>query len=237
MLERPIALAAALLVPVTVFSLAVGSAWSAEEGRFNQVELEASAWREVPNDLMTASLFTEANAAAPAEVATTLNRAGAEAIKRAAKFEGVKASSGQTHTYPVYDRQQKLAGWRGRMEIRLESRDFQAVAQLAAKLQPSMQLGGIGFAVSPELRRRVADELILEAIAAFRARADVARQALGGKTYRIRRIALNTGGVAPPPRPMAMARAAPAAAEVPPPVFEGGESRVQVVAHGTIEVE
>jgi hypothetical protein len=37
---------------------------------------------------------------------------------------------------------------------------------------------------------------------------------------------------------MAMARAAPAgAADVPPPVFEGGESRVQVVAHGTIEVE
>jgi predicted secreted protein len=227
---RPIAVAAAL-------SLACASAWPAEEPRFNQVELEAVASREVPNDLMTASLYTEANAAAPADVAASLNRASAEAIKLAAKFEGVKASSGQTYTYPVYDRGQKLVGWRGRMEIRLASRDFQAVAQLAAKLQPSMQLGGVGFAISPELRRRVEDELIAEAVAAFRARADVARHALGGKAYRVRNIALNAGGIAPPPRPMAMARAAPAGTEVPPPVFEGGESRVQVVARGTIEVE
>jgi predicted secreted protein len=235
--KRPIALAANLPALLTAFLFACSTAWSAEETRFNQVELEASAWREVPNDLMTANLFTEANAAAPADVAATLNRASAEAIKLAAKFEGVKASSGQTHTYPVYDRSQKLVGWRGRAEIRLESRDFQAVAQLATKLQPAMQLGGVGFAVSPEQRRRVEDELIAEAVAAFRARADVARQALGGKSYRIRHVALRTGGTAPPPRPMAMARAAPAGAEVPPPVFEGGESRVQVVAQGTIEVE
>ncbi|MCC6611268.1 MAG: SIMPL domain-containing protein [Burkholderiales bacterium] len=225
---RTIAVAAAL-------SLAWSAAWAAEEPRFNQVELEAAASREVPNDLMTASLFSEASAAAPAEVAASLNRASAEAIKLAAKFEGVKASSGQAYTYPVYDRNQKLVAWRGRVEIRVESRDFQAVAQLAAKLQPSMQLGGVGFTISPELRRRVEDELIVEAIAAFRARADVARQALGGKSYRIRQIALSAGGVVP--RPLAMARAAPAAAEAPPPVFEGGESRVQVVARGTIEVE
>ncbi|MCL4802106.1 MAG: SIMPL domain-containing protein [Burkholderiales bacterium] len=229
--------AAALAASALAFSLAAAPARAAEEPRYNQVELEAAVSREVPNDLMTAALFAEANAAAPAEVAATLNRATAEAVGVAAKFEGVKVSSGQTHTYPVYDRNQKLVGWRGRAEIRLESRDFQAIAQLAAKLQPSMQLGGIAFAVSPELRRRVEDELVTEAIAAFRARADVARRALGGQSYRVRRVALNTGGVAPPPRAMAMARAAPAGADAPPPVFEGGETRVQVVARGTIEVE
>lgn len=228
---HPIVLAAALL------ALAAAPARAAEEPRFNQVELEAAASREVPNDLMHATLFAEANASAPAEVAATLNRASAEAMKVAAKFEGVKVATGQAHTYPVYGRDQKLVGWRGRVEVRLESRDFPAVAQLAAKLQPTMQLGGVGFAVSTELRRRVEDELIAEAIAAFRARAEVARKALGGQSYRIRRVALGAGGVAPPPRPLAMARVAPAMAEAPAPVFEGGETRVQVVAHGTIEVE
>ncbi|MCZ7563190.1 MAG: SIMPL domain-containing protein [Burkholderiales bacterium] len=229
--------AAALVAPTLAFLLAAAPARAAEEPRYNQVELEAVASREVPNDLMSATLFAEANAATPAEVAAALNRATAEAVAVAAKSGGIKASSGQTHTFPVYDRNQKLVGWRGRAEVRLESRNFQAVAELTATLQPSMQLGGIAFGVSPELRRRVEDELITEAIAAFRARADVARRALGGQSYRIRRVALGSGAAAPPPRAMAMARAAPAAADVPPPVFEGGETRVQVVARGTIEVE
>jgi predicted secreted protein len=218
--------------------LAVAAASAAEEVRFNQVELRAEASREVPNDLMTARFSAEAQEASPAEIAATLNRATAAALAAAKAFDRVKAQTGQTYTFPVYDRSQKLVGWRGRAEVRVESRDFQAVAQLAAKLQPSMQLGGITFSISPESRRKVESDLIVEAVEAFRARAVIAQGALGGKSYRIRRIALDTGGP-PPARPVAMARpgAAPASADVPPPVFEGGETQVQVTAIGLIEVE
>lgn len=222
-------------LPALIFA---ASANAAEDVRFNQVELRAEVSREVPNDLMTARLSVETQNSSPAEVAATLNRATAEAIAAAAASDQVKAQTGQTYTFPVYDRNQQLVGWRGRAEVRLESRNFQALAQLAAKLQPTMQLGGIEFSISPEQRRKVESELITEAVNAFRARAVIAQHALGGSSYRIRRIALDTGG-APPPRPLAMARATPAgvAANVPPPVFEGGESRVQVTASGLIEVE
>ncbi len=112
------------------------------------------------------------------------------------------------------------------------------MATLIGKLQSSMQLGGILFAVSPELRRQTENELMTEAVAAFRSRADIATKALGGGSYRIRRVAINTGGPIPGPRPMmaerAMAAASPA---VPPPTFEGGTSMVQVSANGTVEVE
>jgi predicted secreted protein len=214
------------------------TAGAAEEVRFNQVELRAEVSREVTNDLMSARLSVEARDSDPAAVAATLNRATAEAIAAAGAADRVKAQTGQTYSYPVYDRDQHLVGWRGRAEVRLESRNFQAIAQLAAKLQPTMQLGGIEFSISPEERRRVESELIAEAVDAFRARALIAQHALGGKSYRIRRIALDTGAT-PPPRPFLAARAAPAgvAAEAPPPVFEGGETRVQVSAIGLIEVE
>jgi predicted secreted protein len=214
------------------------NAGAAEEVRFNQVELRAEVSREVTNDLMSARLAVEAHDSSPAGVATTLNRATAAAIAAAGAFDQVKAQTGQTYTYPVYDRDQRLVGWRGHAEVRVESRNFQAIAQLAAKLQPTMQLGGIAFSISPEERRKVESELITQAVEAFRARALIAQRALGGSSYRIRRIALDTGGT-PPPRPFAAARAAPAgmAAEVPPPVFEGGETRVQVTAVGLIEVE
>jgi predicted secreted protein len=214
------------------------SAGAAEEVRYNLVELRAEASREVPNDLMSARLSVEAHDSSPAEVSTALNKATAEAIITAAAFDRVKAQTGQTFTYPVYDRDQRLVGWRGRADVRVESQDFQALAQLAAKLQPSMQLGGVAFTISPAQRRKVESELISEAVEAFRARALIAQRALGGKSYRIRNISLDTAG-APSPRPYAMARAAPAAAgaDVPPPVFEGGETHVQVTASGQIEVE
>jgi predicted secreted protein len=205
--------------------------------RFNQVDLQAEVSREVPNDLMNASLFAEVSDPSAPKVAGELNRLAAEALNTAGEFKTVKARSGYAQTYPVYDRANKLTGWRGRTEIRLESKDTQAMAALIGRLQSTMQLGGISFTVSPDLRRQVENELITDGVAAFRARADIAAKALGGRSYKIRRIGLNTGGFTPGPRPMAAARMAPQAAEVAPPVFEAGTSMVNVVAAGTVEVE
>jgi predicted secreted protein len=209
-----------------------------EPVRFNQVDLQAEVAREVQNDLMNASLFVEANDPSAAKVADQLNRASAEALRTSGEFKAVKARSGYTQTYPVYDRANKLTGWRGRTEVRLESKDVQAMAALIGRLQSTMQLGGVSFTVSPELRRQTENELITDAVAAFRARADIATRAIGGRSYKIRRIGLNTGGFAPGPRPMMSTRAmAPQAAEVAPPAFEAGTSMVQVLANGTVEVE
>jgi predicted secreted protein len=232
MLRTALALAAGLAVSGAL-------AQTPGEVRFNQVDLQAEVSREVANDLMTATLVAEANDPSPAQVATQLNRVTAEALKVAGEFKTVKARSGFTNTFPVYDRAGKLTGWRGRSEVRLESKDVAAMSTLIGRLQSTMQLGGVAFAVSPEVRRQVQNELLTEAVAAFRDRADIATKALGGRGYKIRRISLNTGGFVPGPRPMMAERAAAAAApaSVPPPSFEGGTSMVQVSANGTVEVE
>jgi predicted secreted protein len=95
----------------------------------------------------------------------------------------------------------------------------------------------VSFAVSAELRRQTENELITEAVAAFRARADIVRQSLAGRGYKIRRLALNTGGFAPQPRPYMAARSLASSAEVAPPPLEGGQSTVTVSANGAIEVD
>ncbi|MGA8053212.1 MAG: SIMPL domain-containing protein [Burkholderiales bacterium] len=210
-----------------------------QEPRWNQVDLEAEVAREVQNDTVVATLYTEVNEANPAIVASQMNRTVADALKAAGGVKSVKPRTGGNFTYPVYDKANRVTGWRGRAEIRLESQDFQAMADLIGKLQASMQLAGVAFAVSPELRRRTENELIEEAVAAFRARAEVATRALGGKSYRIRRVALDTTGAFPAPRPFTMHRGsvAMAAEAPPPPPLEGGTSSVRVGAAGTIEVE
>ncbi|MDB5807597.1 MAG: putative periplasmic/secreted protein [Betaproteobacteria bacterium] len=218
------------------------AAQAAEPVQYNVVELQAGADREVANDLISAVLYTEHNDPNAQTVANAVNRALTEGLRVAKDYPAVKARSGNNQTTPVYGgssasstRATQLQGWRGRGEIRLESRDFAAAAALIGKLQAGgLQLGGISFGVAPETRKKAEDELIGEAIAAFKSRAELVKGAMGGKGYKIQRISLNTGYSGPPvPRMMAMAKSADFA---PPPV-EGGGSTVNVQVNGAVEVQ
>jgi len=200
------------------------------------VELQAEAQREIPNDTLTAVFYVEASEPQAAQVADTLNRTLNQALAAAKDIKAVKARSGNSQTYPVYDRSQRLTGWRGRAEMRVDTRDFAAGSALIAKLQSLLQLSSMSFSVSPEARRAAENELIPEAVAAFRARADIVKQALAARDYRIRRMAVSSGG-APAPRPMMMRATAGASADVAAPQLEGGLSQVSVSVSGAIEVD
>ena len=204
--------------------------------RYNTIELQAEAQREVANDTLSASLFVELNDANPAALANAINKAANEALRLARDYKSVRVRSGNNQTYPVYAKGNILQGWRGRAEIRIESRDFEAASGLIGKLQAGMQLGSLSFSVSPEARRQTENELIAEAIGAFKARAEIVRGALAGRGYKILRLNVNSGSSAPPPR-FAMARALAAGApEVAAPNLEGGVSLVTVTVGGAIEV-
>ena len=204
--------------------------------RYNVVELQAEAQREVPNDTLGASLYVELNDANPAALANAINKAANDALRVARGYNSVRVRSGSNQSYPVYSKGNLLQGWRGRAEIRLESKDFEAASGLIGKLQAGMQLGNLGFSVSPEARRQVENELIVEAIGAFKARAEIVRGALAGRGYKLQRLNVNSGRSSPPPR-FAMARALAAGApEVAAPDLEGGVSQITVTAAGAIEV-
>jgi predicted secreted protein len=204
--------------------------------RYNMVELQAEAQREVQNDLLNASLYVELNDASPAALASAINKSVNEALHAAKDYKGVRVRSGNNQTYPVYAKGNVLQGWRGRAEIRLESKDFEAASGLIGKLQASLQIGNMSFSVSPEARRQAENELISEAIVAFKARADIVKASLGGRSYKLQRLNMASGYNAPQPR-FAMARAQVASApEVAAPNLEAGVSLVTVTANGAIEV-
>jgi len=203
--------------------------------RYNTVSLQASAQRELPNDLLTATLSIEVNEASAAGVAKAINAALNRALRIAQQETAVRAWSGNNQTFPVYTRGNQLQGWRGRGELRLESKDFEAASKLIGKLQSSLQLQGIQFGVSPEARAAAENALIGEAIAAFKARAEIVQKALGGRGYKLQNLDVSSGHRGPIPR-MAMARPAMAAESVAPPALEGGVSTITVNANGTIEI-
>ena len=223
-----------LSLPLLIWGAAVAAA-EPTPPRYNTVTLQADAQREIQNDLLNATLFVEVNDATPAGVASAVNKTVNDALRAAKDYKAVRARSGNNQTYPVYSKANQLQGWRGRGEVRLESRDFEAASSLIGKLQSSMQLSGIQFIVAPETRRAVENELITEAIAAFKARADIAKAALGGRGYKLQNLNVSGGrGLTPQPY-VAMARA-DAAPSVAPPNLEGGVSIITINANGTIEI-
>lgn len=226
---KPLFLAASLALAGTVLA-------ADPVPRYNEVELQAEAQRELPNDTVSATLYAELNDADPAALADAVNKAANAALRLAREYDSVQVRSGDNRSYPVYAKGNLLQGWRARAELRLESRDFVAAARLIGRLQARMRLGGMAFSVSPQARRQAENELIAEAIAAFKARAETVRGALAGRGYRIRRLNLSSGHGMPPPRFAAARTMAAGAPEVAAPDFDGGTSTITLTVSGAIEV-
>ena len=217
--------------------LAVNTWASAETEPYNRVDFQVEAAREVTNDLLIANMTVELQDKQPGRVAQLLNTALNDALKKAAAFGMVKASSGNQSTYPVYAKNNLVDAWRGHGEIRLESRDFKAAGELIMQLQSTLQLGGVQFTVAPDTRAQIENALITEAIKAFQMRAEAIRAAVGSKSYKTVHFSINSGGI-PPRYPIPMMRgAAMAETAIPAPEFAGGESRMTVQISGTIETQ
>jgi len=150
------------------------------------IEFRVEVQRPVANDLGRASAYVELSGNDPAEIARTVKAAIADGLATAKSLPGVIVKSGVTHTYPVYGKTGRIENWRMRSELLLESRDSDHLSTALGKLQGSqLVIGTIHFAPAPETRRKVEDDLTIEAIEAFDSKAGRIAAALK-KPYKIR---------------------------------------------------
>ena len=185
------------------------------------------------SDWIRAVVGISAEQADAAVLAGEVNAAMGWALERArAAAPAVSAKSGSYQTHPVYE-EGRMRRWRATQTLILEGADGDAMTELVGVLQERLQLHSFGFEVAEATRHRVESELVEEALAAFRARAERVRRALGAGGYAIDEISLEASGGAPPP----IVRARVMAAEASAPAVEGGSSRVAVTARGAIVLE
>jgi predicted secreted protein len=228
----------ALALALALGSVAGPAAAQAPAQPRNQVSFNVFAEREVANDWTTGTIGTTASGSDPSELAARVNRQMSEALALAKQAKGVRVTSGAYNTYPEYGDGNRIVRWQASQDLVLESADTGAVAKLIGTLQEKgLLLRGISFSVSRETQRKLEDELVAEAIAAFRARAALVAKSFGKSSHGL--VSVNVGGGgAPPPMPyvrdMAMMAKAEAAAA---PSFEGGTSRLRMDIQGTIELE
>jgi len=215
-------------------------ALAADEPRYNQVSLRAEVSKEVARDLMVVTLYTEAQDNDPGKLAKQVTDVMNKAVQQARTVKDVKISQGSRNSYPVYDNKgQKINGWRERAELRLESADFPALSKLTGELLQDLKMGGMDFSIAPTTRKTSEDALLKEAVDAFKARAQLATEALGGSGYKVVNLNLNSSGYPRPylrSAPMAM-KAMSTDEAAPSPDVEAGTSEVSMNADGMIEIQ
>ncbi|KTB62004.1 SIMPL domain-containing protein [Pseudomonas syringae] len=211
----------------------------AEEARYNQISLRAEVNQEVQRDLMLVTLYTEAQDSDPAKLAAQITETLNKALGQARQVKDVKIRQGSRNSYPVYDdKGQKITGWRERAELRLESADFAVLSKLTGEMLTDLKMGGMDFSISPSTRKTSEDALLKDAVTAFKARAQLVTEALGGTGYKLVNLNLNTSGYPQPylRAPVMMMAKSSRADSAPTPDVEAGTSQVSVAADGVIEV-
>lgn len=198
---------------------------------YNQVFLQAAARRQVDNDRLEVGLDAESRGKDPAALARELNDTMTRAVKTAKSVPGVEVSTGSYRTYPVY-RDETIIAWNASQQLLLKSADITALSELTGRLQQQLQVKQMRFTVSPGARDKVENDLIGEAMEAFRQRVLTVQKHMDGKHYRIVSLHINTG--APPPvvyaeRAMAMSKQAA------PPAAEAGTSTITVTVSGSVQ--
>lgn len=229
MLRNSSAFSALLLV------LATSVATAQQPLTYDRVDLNASAEREVENDLLIATVFAEVEDNNQADAANAVNEAIAWAGEQAEGARGVRWQTTQYTTRPVYANDRRIVGWVARQSLRLESEEPEVLSELLGQLQSRVAVESIGTALSKPRRDAAEEELIAEAIAAFERRAELVARELGRPDYRL--VHMNVGTTRAYAAREMRQLGVMAVSDVAAPAIEAGVQTVSVNVNGTIELD
>ncbi len=133
-----------------ITSLIASTPLFAEPLNYQRIDFQTEVEKEIPNDLLTATLSVELNNKNPSLLAKDLTTITNDSLKLGSNYSSVKLTSGNQQTYPIYNDKNKLDGWRGRAEIQVSSKDFKSAGELISQLQSKLQLNNLNFSVAPE---------------------------------------------------------------------------------------
>ena len=177
--------------------------------------LQESASRDVEQNVLVATVQAHAESASPAEAQAAVNGTMLAAVDRARTKAEIRVATGSYSVYQRLDQDNRPVGWVADQDLRLTSKDPAALLELAGSLQEmGLNLIGLGWQVDDDTRRKVQDELTIQAIATLRQRAQAIAKSVDMQVANI--DTLRVGAAMEGPRPM-MAMRAEAAAAAPPP--------------------
>lgn len=226
----------------TLFLLLLTTTVFAEETvRYDRISLSVEAGEDVDNDTLVAVLYAQQEGSDAEQISQQVNRDITEAVAQAKQVEGVRVQTLDYSTQPIYGKGSfsgapKLAGWRVRQSIKLESSDAPVLSRLIGDLQQTLAVSNINYTVSPEQRKASQDRMIASAIASFKQRAELISAEMGRSGYQLIDMSINTSDYMPRPYQVRALSMESKMADAPP-TLEAGTQRIQVTINGSIELK
>lgn len=209
---------------------------AAEPLKYERVSFMVSADKEVENDVLNATLSAVEQGSDTAALSDKVNQAMRWALAIAESVQGVEVRTLGYMTNPQY-RDGRVDGWQVKQSIALKSKDSQALSALLGQLQEKLRVDGISYNVSPEVRKKVEEALIADALTHFKQRAAQVRTQMGFGGYRLVDLDIQTASDAMQP-PVAYARGTSmmSMSKAAAPVLEAGKQAIRVSVRAEIEL-
>lgn len=196
-----------------------------------EISFQVESSLQVENDEMLALLAIEDEGRDPSALANNINRIMANALKILKREKSIKSETGTYSTYPVYNKN-RIVNWRISQQLRLRSKNFEAMNKMIGKLQDNLNVKSISFGISKDAQAKAEETLIQSAIKKFTKRANLIKTSLNIPNYKIKRLDIHTQPQQPP-MPIRSIRMEVASAPI---ATAGGESNVTVSIHAVIDV-
>lgn len=203
---------------------------------YDRINFRVSAEKEVENDTLVAIMYHERSGQQPTAMADDVNQTIAWAVDLAKANSAIKVQTLNYRQEPLY-KNQTVIGWKVRQSIRLESTDATALSTLIGELQKRLSIASLQYTVSLDVRKKVEDLLIAQALDRFKRRGKLIAAELGRPGYRIVNIDVVTSGESPAPMRMRAVAAMAESRGVAPPTLEAGVQMLMVQVSGSIELE
>ena len=168
------------------------------EPLFNQVNLQVQSERDVPNDQLMVMLAVETEGKEAAKIADEINKNMNWALSKTKGDNDIKTRTLSYNTYPIYDKR-SVIGWRASQQLELKSINVAELTELVGILQERLQVKNMTFSPTKETRERYENDLIEEAMIAFKQRVEIVKKHMDDKNVRIVNLNINTGGGYPQP--------------------------------------
>lgn len=225
-----------LLLGALVFSTAQAQDNLDNSLSFNVFSLSASASGEAANDLMRVTVVAQDEGEDSAELQSSVNASMQWAISRLRPYTQIDVKTQDYKTFPQYNKNRtNIVGWRASQSLNLETTDVKSAGEAIRKLQERLQVTNIRFEPTPSTRSAVEDQLINEALDAFKQRAQLIRSNIGAPGYNLLDINVQTGASFAQPQlrgEIAMIRSDSVAK----PALEAGSSQITVTVTGRIQL-
>ncbi|MDX8411441.1 MAG: SIMPL domain-containing protein [Mariprofundaceae bacterium] len=214
--------------------LFITPAW-AEEPAGTRVLLSAQTEALAANDEVVVTFRIIAEGALPKSLQREVNRIS-QTVDQRLSAEQLELKTTDRRMAPQWDRQHnRRIGWRLEQTAEATSQDLDAVPEWVQAIEKlGVKLQSVRYRVSSKASRAMQDELRMQAVASFRAKAAAMAKALSARSYRIVSVqTTHSQPVYPARKNMVMGLAMEADG---PPGMQAGESRISASVSGEIEL-